>query len=436
MKLNSFKYFILIIIIASCQDLTDIDDEDYYNEAVINYKNEQYDQAIAKLDIILDGNNDSAIAIKALYLRGFSYYLQDKNKLAYQDYLEGIEIAESFGQVNVISKLNNEIGLIFLEAELYEQSLSHFLLALDQSGETTLQNKGHYNYNIGRSLRRLNRLDEGIEYFLTAIDINEQLRNYDALSNIYIEIGLLQQKVGNHSLALEHFQEIIKISQLSKNPNLFKWKAYNNIGNIYQLAGDFLQAESYFNKSLEYENDDSQLSVTYNNLGKICNKKGEYKKAWQYFKKSLAYNSKNVEINELGITNNALRKTFEKLNQTDSLLDYTMLINDMALSAVETRTWLEDEDEKIALLTKYQDYVREKAEKDQYAKTSWLMAFIMTFIFVSGVLSMRLWKIYNYKSTEKGHALIKNSNEMVYLLDMFKNEKEEMKKVMDQKLRA
>ncbi|MEP2509168.1 MAG: hypothetical protein ABJH72_07410, partial [Reichenbachiella sp.] len=121
---------------------------------------------------------------------------------------------------------------------------------------------------------------------------------------------------------------------------------------------------------------------------------------------------------------------------TDSLLHYTMLINDMALSAVETRTWLEDEDEKIALLTKYQDYVREKAEKDQYAKTSWLMAFIMTFIFVSGVLSMRLWKIYNYKSTEKGHALIKNSNEMVYLLDMFKNEKEEMKKVMDQKLRA
>ncbi|WP_422358686.1 hypothetical protein [Reichenbachiella sp.] len=63
------------------------------------------------------------------------------------------------------------------------------------------------------------------------------------------------------------------------------------------------------------------------------------------------------------------------------------------------------------------------------------MAFIMTFIFVSGVLSVRLWKIYHYKSAEKGLALIKNSNEMVYLLDMFRKEKEEMKKSMDQKIR-
>lgn len=433
-----FVYSILVVLLISCSDEVQLELENEYDVAMSLYKAEMYDEAISKLQPLFDHSivDRNELKVKALYLRGFIYYLRDQNKLAYQDYIKALDIANEIGDDMRSSKLNNEIGLIFLDSELFEQASIHFKLALGKSDEASTQDIAHYYYNLGRSLRRLDKMESASEYFLKAIDINNGLRNFDALSNCYLELGLLQHEVGNEQLALNHFNEILRISDLSYKADIFRWKANNNIGNVYLSLGKVEEAESFFQKSLSYEKNDSQLSVTYNNLGKIANEKGDYERAWEYFKKSIQFNSKKIEMNELAITNMALRKTLQELDQPDSLVYYTMRINELALPSLETQVWLKNEEDKIVLLTKYQDYERKKAEREQYAKTSWLMAFIMTFILVSGLLSVRLWKIYNYKSAQKGLSLIKNSNEMVYLLDMFKKEKEEMRRVMNQKNRT
>lgn len=430
-------FFILALFLVSCSDQTEIDKENVYNDALELYRANEFDKALNMLSVLFSSEDEplsSELMPRALYLRGFLYYLQNSSKNAYIDYMSAIEIANENGDGKLVSRLNNEIGQIFFEKELYEQSLDHFSLALKQSGDATYQDKAYYCFGVGKSLRSLNRHSEAIDYLLQAVEINDQLRNHDALADDYMEIGIIYRKAGSNEESIKMFEKVLSIAPLTRKKNLHISKAYNSIGNVYLAEQDYNNAERYFLKSLKYQNKEAQLWVTYNNLGKVYNAKEEYEKAWNCFKQSLAYNSEKGEMNELAITNTALKKTFEKLNQPDSLLYYTMKINDMALPIMETKSWLKDEDEKIALLTKYQKYEQEKAEREQYAKTSWLMAFIMTFIFVSGVLSMRLWKIYNYKSAQKGHALIKNSNEMVYLLDMFKKEKEEMKKVMDQKM--
>ncbi|MEP2023761.1 MAG: tetratricopeptide repeat protein [Reichenbachiella sp.] len=436
MKLKLFIYIFLTILIVSCNDSIERDAEELYLEAAEMYKNKQYEKSVEKLDFILN-NEDldrTMLVSKAFYLRGFISYLSNDSKKAYSDYLDAIDIADAFGENKMVSRLNNEIGQIFYERELYGQSLTYFKLALEQSDRATYQDRAYYNFGVGKSLVQLNRFDEAMDYLIDAIEINKQLRNNDALAGDYIELGKLQRRVGNFNLAYNHFEAVIVLAPITNNPNKYLWLANNNIGNMALETNQLDKSEKHLKRALEYNSNETQLWVTYNNLGKLYNTNGEYQKAWNCFKQSLAYNSKKGEMNELAITNNALKKTFEKLNQPDSLMHYTMLINDMALPMIQTKSWLKDEEEKIALLTKYQDYEREKSEREQYAKTSWLMAFIMTFIFVSGVLSMRLWKIYNYKSSQKGHALIKNSSEMVYLLDMFKKEKDEMKKVMDQKI--
>ncbi|MEO9966534.1 MAG: tetratricopeptide repeat protein [Reichenbachiella sp.] len=431
-----FVYFILASILVSCGDFADFDAKSNYEEALGLYRDQEYERALIKLEPVFGQNSDeisSELLAKSLYLRGFIYYLRNNAKEAFSDYLRAMEIADDLGDGKMTSRLNNEIGQIFFEKELFEQSLSHFKLALSQADEATTQDRAYYNFGVGKSLLKLNRFEEAMDYFLVAVDINEQLRNNDALAGDHMELGVLMRKVGNYDQAIEHYEKVIKIAPLTFKSDLYLWLGNNNLGNVYLSKQNFDKAEEYLQKSLLYKNTENQLWVTYNNLGKVYNAKGEYEKAWNCFKKSLAYNSQKVEMNELIVTNNALKKTFLKLNQPDSLLHYTMLINDMALPAVQTNRWLKDEEEKIALLTKFQDYQKEKAERDQYAKTSWLLAFIVAFIFFSGVLAIRLWKIYNYKSPQKAHALIKNSSEMVYLLDMFKREKDEIKKMMDQK---
>ncbi|WP_176214859.1 tetratricopeptide repeat protein [Reichenbachiella faecimaris] len=436
--MKSLIYFILGILISSCSDVYVLETQNLYDQASNLYRTQEYDKAKSKLDLLLskeDKGNPDLVA-KAYYLRGFIAYLDNESKNAYSDYLDALEIAKEIGDGKTESRLFNEIGQIFYERELYTQALQNFKAALSLADQATYQDKAYYHFGVGKTLLCLGEFDSAMEHLLDAVDINKKLRNDNSLAVDLLELGKLQSRAGNLDLAYKHYNEVVDLAPLTNNPNKYLWMAYTNLGNLAQKSDELDKAENFLTQALKYKGSENQLWITYNNLGKIYNSKGEYEKAWNCFKRSLAYNSEKGEMNELAITNTALKKTFEKLNQPDSLLHYTMLINDMALPMMQEKSWLKDEEEKIALLTKYQDYEREKAEKEQYAKTSWLMAFIMTFIFVSGVLSMRLWKIYNYKSAQKGHALIKNSNEMVYLLDMFKKEKEEMKKVMDQKIGA
>lgn len=436
MNLKFFKYIFIIIFIASCDDAIEVSTQSLYDEAADLYRERQYEASAKKIDLLLatSGLESSILVAKSYYLRGFIYYLNNQSKEAYQDYLMALELAKEHGDEKMESRLYNEVGQIFYERELYDQALIYFQMALDHVSAASYQDRAYYNYGIGKTLTSLARFDEAMDFLLEAIEINQKLNNNNSLVNNYVEMGILQSRVGNYTVALEHYQKVIELAPLSQNPSNNMWKAYNNSGNAFLVVDMYDEAEAYLTKALEYNTNKSQLWVTYNNLGKVYNEKGQYEKAWNCFKKSLVYNSEKGEMNELAITNMALKKTFQKLNQPDSLLHYTMLINDMALPLIETQAWLKDEDMKIALLTKYQDYKEKQSEREQYAKTSWLMAFIMTFIFVSGVLSMRLWKIYNYKSPQKGYELIRNPNEMVYLLDLFKKEKEEMKKVMDQKI--
>ncbi|UXX78962.1 tetratricopeptide repeat protein [Reichenbachiella carrageenanivorans] len=424
------------MFIISCDDTVEVNTQTLYDEAADLYREGQYEASKQKIDLLLDAPDlgSSILIAKSYYLRGFIYYLNNESKEAYQDYLMALELAKEHGDEKIESRLYNEIGQIFYEKELYDQGLVYFQMALDHVNAATYQDRAYYNYGIGKSLKSLGRFDEAMEFLLEAIEINKQLNNNNSLIKNYLEMGSLHSRVGNYTVALEHFQKVIELAPLSQNPSNNMWKAYNNMGNAFLIVDKFEEAEVYLTQALEYNTNENQLWVTYNNLGRVYNKKGQYEKAWSCFKKSLVYNSEKGEMNELAITNMALKKTFQKLNQPDSLLYYTMLINDMALPLIETQAWLKDEDMKIALLTKYQNYKQKQSEREQYAKTSWLMAFIMTFVFVSGVLSMRLWKIYNYKSSQKGYDLIRNPNEMVYLLDLFKKEKEEMKKVMDQKI--
>ncbi|WP_420581435.1 hypothetical protein [Reichenbachiella sp.] len=433
------NYLTILLVFTSCIDSVEVDKESKYQEALTLYRESEYNRARDVLKAVFNSSEQgeqSEILAKSLYLRGFINYLQDSSKNAYSDYLNAIEIAETIGNDRMISRLNNEIGQIFFENELYEQGLNYFQLALEYSDAATIQDKAYYYFGIGKSLRMLKRFDAGMDALLEAIDINDNLRNNDALAGDYVELAKLQDDAGNIELALEHYNTVISLSELTNNPNKYLWISYNNIGKIALASKEFEKAERNLQLALNYNVNKEQLWVTYNNLGKVYNESGEYENAWACFKRSLTYNSEKGEMNELAITNQALKKTFEKLDQPDSLLYFTMLINEMALPMIQTKSWLKGEDKKIALLTKYQNYLNQKVEQEQYAKTSWLMAFIMTFIFVSGVLSVRLWKIYHYKSAEKGLSLIKNSNEMVYLLDMFRKEKEEMKRSMDQKIRS
>jgi tetratricopeptide (TPR) repeat protein len=365
--------------------------------------------------------------------------LENNARLAYNDYIEALKSFEYVGEDKMMAMIYNEIGELFFEKQLYDQANFNFNEALAHSEESSEQNIANFHYGIAKTIAELGEYAESLDHFLIAIEINERLKKIDYVISSYLAMGVMQSKAGNKDLARGHYAKVIEIAKFSKKPNENLRNANNNIANTYIKSGNFVEAEKYLLKALAYvdnnhEENFGQPYVTYNNLGIVYFEKKNYEKAWHYFKKSINANNKRLDVNELGITNEVIQKFYQKNAQPDSLYYYTQLINNLAMPRVKTSAWMQDDNEKIALVTKYQNYLQDKLQKKQQAKISWLMGGTLLFIMFSGLLGARLWKIYHYQPINNELSLLKNSDELVYLLDSFKNEKDELKRTMKQKM--
>ena len=287
---------------------------------------------------------------------------------------------------------------------------------------------------MAKTFAHLKKFDLSLEYYLISLEIDQDERNYSGLCDVHVGIGILQRSAGNIEQALIHYNKVLDLAQYTSKADDFRRTAFNNIGNLYLESGNYTLAKENLLKSIEFQTKKSLLTVTYNNLGQVFSKEGNYIQAWEYFKKSIEHNSFRVGLNELNITNAALREMYTAKSQPDSLLYYTMKINDLAMPVIEAKEKLTSDDEKMALLTKYQDYQVLKAKEEQRAQLLNMTFWIVLFAVISGILGYKLWKIYAYHAKVDKHRLLRNSSEMVYLLDLFKNEKDELKRMMDQKL--
>ncbi len=112
---------------------------------------------------------------------------------------------------------------------------------------------------------------------------------------IYYQIGVAQEKLGNHEKSIEAYKEAIK-----SNPQFDA--SYNDLGSIFYSLGKYQDAADNFEKVLEIVKDDSakiaavkfNLSVSYNALAAAAEKSKSYKKAIEYLKKAVSYNNSDI----------------------------------------------------------------------------------------------------------------------------------------------
>jgi len=423
-------FLFFIIVCVACND-TEAFLEEKYKEAFALYESKNYSQAVEILDKVLSlDHGHSETLARAYFLRGIVHYIEDRSQLAYKDYMHAMMSFDAIGNEKMVASTFNYLGQIFYERELFDQAHYYFNLALHHTHASSKKYKGFFHFGVAKSLAKLGKFDQALDHYLKANKIQEEIKNYNDLVKIEVGLGILHSVNENYNQSLVHYQTVMDLAHLTNDPELYLWKANNNIGNTFLRKGELARAEEYFLKALDYQSNDSQYAITYNDLGKVHNKREEYKKAWVCFKKSIDANDKKIELNEVAITNEGMKKIFYALNQPDSMLRYALIINDLTISLIQDKNWLEFEESKRALFMKHQNYINEQTETKHYTQISWMMALIGGIIFLTVFLAIERLRIYNYKSLKKGHNLIKNTNEAAYLLDMFMGEKEELKKMI------
>ncbi len=151
---------------------------------------------------------------------------------------------------------------------------------------------------LGIIYQNQKKYQKAMQYYKTAIGLND---NIDALNNL----GVIYKELGDYNQAL------IQLNNALKKDGK-KASIYYNIGNVYKSLDDYSKAIIFFKKALEY---DSNFKPVYNNLGTVYEELKEYDDAISIYQKGLKIDPNNPKLHyNLGIS-------YEFKNQLDSALN-------------------------------------------------------------------------------------------------------------------
>lgn len=264
-------------------------------------------QKYAKLALITarkNNNNNKIQKAKAYQNIGISYIILSDYDKAIQNFDASEQILinqknPSKEAQEILAKTLGSKGIAFSGKNNYAKALEYDFRAVKiyENLKNKLQLSKIYN-NIGVIYNSIDDGKKALQYFLKANQLQKQDNN-PAVAVSASNIGLIYLKQNQKAKAKQYFDESLKAFEIHPNPRGLG-ELYNNYSryyiaeNQYDLAKEFLlKAEETF-KSIE---DKFGLSDTYLLLGEIYFKKNNPEKSLEFASKSLEM-AKELELPE------------------------------------------------------------------------------------------------------------------------------------------
>ncbi len=231
--------------------------------------------------------------------QAFIYSYFGQFELAVAKNIIGLEIANKFNDLYLISKINREIGeaqrkiLNFDDAlDYFNQSLSHAMRLSDyrQVG-LSYSNIGMVYYDKKDLPKALNYLKKG-QYYLSKLD------DLNALGELFSNLGLVQVELKRYAVALNDFNQALVYYESSGN-KLRIAEVYYNVGNVFLKQKKYQNAINYLQKSLKISEGfgtKNQVFSTYKILANVYKDLGNLKQSYFYLEKYLYYLDSNSTL--------------------------------------------------------------------------------------------------------------------------------------------
>ena len=150
-------------------------------------------------------------------------------------------------------------------------------------------------YYLGRVNSDLQDALQAQEYYLKALEIGEDSKNYALLIKIYNNLGTLYAYQDINDMALPMYKKVL--SYLEIEPDSVKTAfALRNIARIYTQTQQLDSAIYYYRQALTYSKPQN-ISSIFLSLGNLHYDKNEYREAQKYIEKALntAINKKTLD---------------------------------------------------------------------------------------------------------------------------------------------
>ena len=268
------------------------------NQLGESFKNvSDFRRAVEYHEMALDLSDEAGILemkIWSLNMLGIAYRGNDAIKAALDYHQEALNLAESVQDPTdaikrCISAAINGIGDIYRSLEQDDLAIDYFRNSLEYEIELGNAQGQAMNYqNLGECLEATGELEESLEYYNTALKINDQVgsERINLVSNYGIaHIYVHQDKVEE---ALKLLQTILPAAEVLGDQQILS-SVYLHIGWALRRLKDFDASQEYLEKALDISERYNLIANKYTTntyLHDLYEDKGEYEKALTYYKEA------------------------------------------------------------------------------------------------------------------------------------------------------
>ncbi len=292
--------------------------------AITSSNNREFSRALFLLDAakeVAEQLEDQKLVASVWYYIGKIHSDNGDYKIAIAAYLKSKQAYEAARANAEIVYILGELGTLYLFAADYEKAKEYSVQSLSLAGtlsETewasvrlTHRGKAAALSNLGNISKQDGEYDRALDYLQQSLTVFKQLdadnsnQSFDHISPRRIDegsasfkveiafaladIGRIYRVMGDHVQALYYFHQALTLAQ-SRNMKFVLAGVLSSMGMLYMEQGDYTKAIDLFDQSLKasaFDDDSLGLARVPINIGVVHQRQGDYEEAIKNFQLAL-----------------------------------------------------------------------------------------------------------------------------------------------------
>lgn len=339
---------------------------DYYANSLNNMSSDNH---IYKEEIL------NKLAEANVQLRNYSEALKYYQQLLRRSEIKG----NPDGQTKILKK----IGSLYISMNQPKYALNTYLEILKiQEANNDIKSMAVTQNTVGFLYKDLGDLNKSLEYFQKALALNEQQNatetNNDEIVSNLINIGVVQQSLGDYRNSTKSFERALKIKLKTGSPAEIA-VMYNYLASIKFSLGKNDDAIEHTREAidlLEHSENKRLLTSSYKRLSEIYERLGNYTEALEYYKKYTVLNDSILFYDQLNKEKEKYKQYLAETTEKESKLG--IIDKEMAtLELTNEKVKAEQEKQAIELKLRKQELENISLNNEQLKKERLLQQLLL-----------------------------------------------------------